>query len=119
MAPESGPFSGPDILPVRRALLSVFDKTGLADLARALSEAGVAIVSSGGTGAALAAAGVPHTDVAAVTGFPEIMDGRVKTLHPAIHAGLLAVRDNPAHAAALAAHQIAPFDLVIVNLYPF
>jgi phosphoribosylaminoimidazolecarboxamide formyltransferase/IMP cyclohydrolase len=119
MALEPSPFSGPDLLPVRRALLSVFDKTGLVDFARTLTDAGVAIVSSGGTGAELKAAGIAHTDVSAVTGFPEIMDGRVKTLHPAIHGGLLAVRDDPRHAAALKDHGITPFDLVVVNLYPF
>jgi phosphoribosylaminoimidazolecarboxamide formyltransferase/IMP cyclohydrolase len=119
MAIEPSPFSGPDVLPVRRALLSVFDKTGLIELARALSGAGVDIVSSGGTGAALKAAGIAHRDVTAVTGFPEIMNGRVKTLHPAIHGGLLAVRDDPGHAAALREHNIAPFDLAVVNLYPF
>lgn len=119
MALVPSPFSGPDILPVRRALVSVFDKTGLAEFARSLAGAGVAIVSSGGTGAALRAAGIAHTDVAALTGFPEILDGRVKTLHPAVHAGLLAVRDNAAHMAALKVQRIEPFDLVVVNLYPF
>jgi phosphoribosylaminoimidazolecarboxamide formyltransferase/IMP cyclohydrolase len=119
MALEPNPFSGPDLLPVRRALISVFDKTGLVDFARALADAGVAIVSSGGTGAELKAAGIAHSDVSMITGFPEIMDGRVKTLHPAIHGGLLAVRDDPKHVAALAEHKIAPFDLAVVNLYPF
>ena len=119
MALAPSPHTGPELLPVRRALISVFDKTGLVALARVLSDAGVDIVSSGGTGAALEEAGIRHVDVAAVTGFPEILDGRVKTLHPAIHAGLLAVRDDAQHAAALAAQRIAPFDLVVVNLYPF
>jgi phosphoribosylaminoimidazolecarboxamide formyltransferase/IMP cyclohydrolase len=119
MALEPSPFTGPELFPVRRALISVFDKTGLAGLASALAGAGVEIVSSGGTGAALREANIPHIDVASVTGFPEILDGRVKTLHPAIHAGLLAVRDDAKHVAALAAQKIAPFDLVVVNLYPF
>jgi phosphoribosylaminoimidazolecarboxamide formyltransferase/IMP cyclohydrolase len=119
MALEPSPFSGPDLLPVRRALISVFDKTGLVDFARALADQDVEIVSSGGTSAELKAAGIPYTDVSAVTGFPETMDGRVKTLHPAIHSGLLAVRDDPRHAAALKEHGIIPFDLVVVNLYPF
>jgi phosphoribosylaminoimidazolecarboxamide formyltransferase/IMP cyclohydrolase len=108
-----------DLVPVRRALLSVFDKTGLAAFAAALAARGVEIVSTGGTAAALAAAGIPVVDVSALTGFPEILDGRVKTLHPAVHGGLLAVRGDKAHEAALAAHGIAPIDLLVVNLYPF
>jgi len=102
-----------------RALLSVHDKTGVADLARGLAALGWEIVSTGGTLAAIAAAGVPVVAVADVTGFPEILDGRVKTLHPAIHGGLLARRDDPRHRAALAAHGIVPIDLVVANLYPF
>jgi phosphoribosylaminoimidazolecarboxamide formyltransferase/IMP cyclohydrolase len=112
-------FTPPESLPVRRALLSVFDKTGLVDLARALAEAGCVLVSTGGTSKAIEAAGLKVTDVSEVTGFPEIMDGRVKTLHPKIHGGLLALRDDPGHAAALKDHAIEPFDLVVVNLYPF
>ncbi|MFZ4602615.1 MAG: bifunctional phosphoribosylaminoimidazolecarboxamide formyltransferase/IMP cyclohydrolase [Caulobacterales bacterium] len=108
-----------DLVPVRRALISVSDKSGLIDHARALSDAGVALVSTGGTCAAIAAAGLAVTDVADVTGFPEMMDGRVKTLHPKIHGGLLALRDAPDHAAAMAAHDIPPIDLLYVNLYPF
>ncbi|HVL70897.1 MAG TPA: bifunctional phosphoribosylaminoimidazolecarboxamide formyltransferase/IMP cyclohydrolase [Beijerinckiaceae bacterium] len=104
---------------VTRALLSVSDKTGLLDFARALAERGVALVSTGGTARALAAAGLPVQDVADLTGFPEMMDGRVKTLHPAVHGGLLAVRANPEHQAAMLAHGIEPIDLLVVNLYPF
>jgi phosphoribosylaminoimidazolecarboxamide formyltransferase / IMP cyclohydrolase len=109
----------PDRVPLRRALLSVFDKTGLLDFARALSARGVEIVSTGGTRAALTAAGIPSRDVSDVTGFPEIMDGRVKTLHPAIHGGLLGVRDDPGHAKAMQDHGIAGIDLLVSNLYPF
>ena len=104
---------------IERALLSVSDKAGLVELARMLVSRGVALVSTGGTRTALAAAGLPVTDVADVTGFPEMMDGRVKTLHPAIHGGLLARRDDPAHEAAMLAHAIPPIDLLICNLYPF
>jgi phosphoribosylaminoimidazolecarboxamide formyltransferase / IMP cyclohydrolase len=106
-------------IPIRRALISVSVKAGLLDLARALVEARAEIISTGGTAAALAKAGIPVTPIDAVTGFPEIMDGRVKTLHPKVHGGLLAVRDNPEHAAAMRVHEIAPIDLVCVNLYPF
>lgn len=105
--------------PVSRALLSVSDKAGLIDLGKALAGRGIALVSTGGTRAALKEAGCPVTDVADVTGFPEMMDGRVKTLHPKVHGGLLALRGNPEHEAALLAHDIAPIDLLIVNLYPF
>jgi phosphoribosylaminoimidazolecarboxamide formyltransferase/IMP cyclohydrolase len=108
-----------DLVPIRRALLSVSDKTGLVDLARALAERGVALVSTGGTARALREAGLAVEDVAATTGFPEMLDGRVKTLHPAIHGGILGLRDRPDHVAAMAAAGIAPIDLVVVNLYPF
>ncbi|MFO1294767.1 MAG: bifunctional phosphoribosylaminoimidazolecarboxamide formyltransferase/IMP cyclohydrolase [Rubrivivax sp.] len=101
------------------ALLSVSDKTGVVDFARALAALGVRLVSTGGTARLLADAGLAVTEVAEVTGFPEMLDGRVKTLHPRIHAGLLARRDRPAHLAALAAHGIATIDLLVVNLYPF
>ncbi|MDQ6875213.1 MAG: bifunctional phosphoribosylaminoimidazolecarboxamide formyltransferase/IMP cyclohydrolase [Actinomycetota bacterium] len=104
---------------VRRALVSVYDKTGLADLAQGLHRAGVEIVSTGSTAAHIDAAGVPVTAVSTVTGFPEVLDGRVKTLHPHVHAGLLADRANPAHLAQLAELGIAPFELVVANLYPF
>jgi phosphoribosylaminoimidazolecarboxamide formyltransferase/IMP cyclohydrolase len=103
----------------KRALLSVSDKSGLVDFARALTAAGVDVLTTGGSRTMLADAGVPVTEVADVTGFPEIMDGRVKTLHPKVHGGLLAVRDDPAHVAAMAAHGIEPIDLLVVNLYPF
>ena len=104
---------------IRRALISVSDKTGLVDFARALADLGVDILSTGGSARAIAAAGVPVREVSAHTGFPEIMDGRVKTLHPTVHGGILARRDNPDHRAAMDAHGIAPIDLVAVNLYPF
>lgn len=107
------------VLPIRRALISVSDKTGLVDLATALAGAGVELVSTGGTGRALRQAGLAVADVADLTGFPEMMDGRVKTLHPAVHGGLLALRDDPDHVAAMSAHGIAPIDLLVVNLYPF
>src|SRR5207248_9209145 len=107
------------IVKVRRALLSVSDKTGLVDLARTLAGLGVELISTGGTRKALAEAGLPVRDISEVTGFPEILDGRVKTLHPRIHGGILAVRDNPQHAATLAAQGIAPIDLVVCNLYHF
>jgi phosphoribosylaminoimidazolecarboxamide formyltransferase/IMP cyclohydrolase len=103
---------------ISRALLSVSDKTGLVDFARALAERGIELVSTGGTRKALADAGLPVLDVADLTGFPEMMDGRVKTLHPKIHGGLLALRDNPEHAAAMKQHDIQPFDRVCINLYP-
>jgi phosphoribosylaminoimidazolecarboxamide formyltransferase / IMP cyclohydrolase len=105
--------------PVRRALVSVSDKTGLEELGRFLAARGVEILSTGGSAKALAAAGVPVREVADYTGFPEIMDGRVKTLQPRIHGGILARRDAPAHVAAMQAHGIAPIDLVVINLYPF
>jgi phosphoribosylaminoimidazolecarboxamide formyltransferase/IMP cyclohydrolase len=108
-----------DVRPVRRALLAVFDKEGVVHLARELSALGVALVSSGGTAATIAAAGIDVTPVEAVTGFPEMLDGRVKTLHPKIHAGILADRRRPEHGSQLAEHGIEPIDLVVVNLYPF
>jgi phosphoribosylaminoimidazolecarboxamide formyltransferase/IMP cyclohydrolase len=104
---------------VRRALLSAHDKTGLVDLARALHALGVELVSTGGTARALREAGLPVREVADITGFPEMLDGRVKTLHPRIHGGILARRDSPEHVAALEAHGIPPIDLVVVALYPF
>ena len=103
---------------MKRALLSVWDKAGLVELARGLSTLGYELVSTGGTARALSEAGLPVTSVAQVTGFPEILDGRVKTLHPAIHGGILA-RRTPEHLAELASHSIAPVDLVVSNLYPF
>jgi phosphoribosylaminoimidazolecarboxamide formyltransferase/IMP cyclohydrolase len=106
-------------IPIRRALISVYDKTGLEDLASGLHAAGVEIVSTGSTAARIAAAGVPVTGVEELTGFPECLDGRVKTLHPKVHAGLLADTANPAHEAQLTELGIEPFQLVVVNLYPF
>jgi len=108
-----------EVRPIRRALLAVYDKTGVIELAQELRELDVELVSSGGTAAALRAAGLDVTEVAEVTGSPEMLDGRVKTLHPTIHAGLLADRRNPDHVAQLEEHHIEPFDLVVVNLYPF
>ncbi|MGE3143294.1 MAG: bifunctional phosphoribosylaminoimidazolecarboxamide formyltransferase/IMP cyclohydrolase, partial [Hyphomonadaceae bacterium] len=108
-----------DIVPLRRALISVSDKTGLEEHARALAALGAALVSTGGTAAALKKGGLEVTDVSAVTGSPEMMDGRVKTLHPKVHGALLALRDDPSHAAALKEHAIAPIDVLYVNLYPF
>jgi phosphoribosylaminoimidazolecarboxamide formyltransferase/IMP cyclohydrolase len=102
-----------------RALLTVYDKTGLVDFARGLAEMGVELYSTGGTQAALAEAGVAVRSLSELTGFPEILDGRVKTLHPAVHGGILARRDEPAHLRELEAHGIGPIDLVVVNLYPF
>ncbi|SDU41726.1 bifunctional phosphoribosylaminoimidazolecarboxamide formyltransferase/IMP cyclohydrolase [Stappia sp. ES.058] len=119
MAVVSKRIPVPDLVRVRRALLSVSDKTGLVDFARALAERGVALVSTGGTRTALAEAGLGVSDISEVTGFPEIMDGRVKTLHPAVHGGLLAIRDDAEHTAAMKEHGIEGFDLVCVNLYPF
>ena len=105
------------VLPVTRALLSVSDKTGIVELARELAALGVALLSTGGTAKALREAGIDVTDVSDVTGFPEIMDGRVKTLHPKIHGGLLGRRG--VDDAVMAQHGIAPIDLLVVNLYPF
>src|ERR1700680_2716506 len=114
--PDS-PTTGPR--PIRRALLSVSDKTGLVPCARGLVARGVALISTGGTGRVLTEAGLPVTEVADVTGVPEMLDGRVKTLHPAIHGGLLARRDRPDHRATLAEHGIGEIDLLVANLYPF
>ena len=105
--------------PVRRALLSVSDKTGLAEFARSLHDHGVELISTGGTARMIAEAGLPVRDVAELTGYPEMMDGRVKTLHPAVHGGLLALRDEPSHAGAMAEHGIVGIDLLVVTLYPF
>ncbi len=117
--PDLNPVEPPDLVPVRRALLSVSDKRGIVDFARGLVEQGVELISTGGTASELEAAGLPVRAINDFTGFPEIMDGRVKTLHPRLYAGLLAVRDNPDHAAAMHEHQIEMVDLVCVNLYPF
>jgi phosphoribosylaminoimidazolecarboxamide formyltransferase/IMP cyclohydrolase len=104
---------------IQRALLSVSDKSGLIDFARVLVAANVELISTGGTAKAIRDAGLPVKDISAHTGFPEMMDGRVKTLHPKIHGGLLYIRGNAAHEAAAREHDIAPIDLVVVNLYPF
>ncbi|HUQ26806.1 MAG TPA: bifunctional phosphoribosylaminoimidazolecarboxamide formyltransferase/IMP cyclohydrolase, partial [Burkholderiales bacterium] len=104
---------------VARALLSVSDKSGIVELARALAAAGVQIISTGGTAKLLEKEGIRVTEVSAHTGFAEMLDGRVKTLHPKIHGGLLARRDDPAHLAAIKAAGIEPIDLLVVNLYPF
>src|SRR5258707_7202359 len=104
---------------IERALISVSDKTGLVDLARRLSRHSIEIISTGGTAKLLKAAGLAVRDISDVTGFPEMLDGRVKTLHPNIHAGILAVRDSPQHAQTLREHKIQGIDLVVCNLYPF
>jgi phosphoribosylaminoimidazolecarboxamide formyltransferase / IMP cyclohydrolase len=109
----------PDLVSISRALLSVSDKTGLIEFARTLVAHNVQLLSTGGTAKALRDAGLPVTDVSEHTGFPEMMDGRVKTLHPKIHGGLLALRNHPDHAVAMQAHDIPPIDLAVVNLYPF
>ncbi len=119
MAVASKHIPVPDRVTVKTALLSVSDKTGIVELARALSQRGIALVSTGGTHKALSEAGLPVRDVSDLTGFPEVMDGRVKTLHPGVHGGLLAIRDDADHVAAMQAHGIAGIDLAIINLYPF
>jgi phosphoribosylaminoimidazolecarboxamide formyltransferase / IMP cyclohydrolase len=108
-----------DLRRISRALISVSDKTGLVEFARGLSKHGVELISTGGTRKALAGAGLAVRDVSELTGFPEMMDGRVKTLHPMVHGGLLAIRDNAEHAASMQAHGIVAIDLLVVNLYPF
>ncbi len=108
-----------DLRKIHRALLSVSDKSGLVDLARTLAGLQIELISTGGTRKSLAEAGLPVKDISEVTGFPEILDGRVKTLHPRVHGGILAIRDNPEHQATLQAQGIAPIDLVVCNLYPF
>src|SRR3974390_1475877 len=108
-----------DIRRTARALLSVSDKSGLIDFAKVLSKLGIQLVSTGGTAKALKDAGLAVTDVAELTGFPEMMDGRVKTLHPKVHGGLLAIRDNKEHAASMQTHGIGPIALLVVNLFPF
>ena len=104
---------------MKRALISVFNKDGVLDFAKFLHNSGWEILSTGGTAKYLSEKGIPVTDVSSVTGFPECLDGRVKTLHPKIHAGILAIRDNQAHMDALADLEVAPIDVVCVNLYPF
>src|ERR1700733_7673488 len=108
-----------DLRPIRRALLSVTDKTGLIDFARVLSSFQVDLVSTGGTARALREAGIPVRDISDLTGFPEMLDGRVKTLHPKVHGGILHIRDNKEHMASVNEHEIEPIDMVVVNLYAF
>jgi phosphoribosylaminoimidazolecarboxamide formyltransferase/IMP cyclohydrolase len=116
---DANPELSGDLRPVRRALLSVTDKTGLVEFARALSGFGVDLVSTGGTAKALREAGLPVRDISDLTGFPEMLDGRVKTLHPKVHGGILHMRGNPGHVASVSEHQIEPIDMVVVNLYAF
>src|SRR6202166_1625526 len=104
---------------IQRAILSVTDKTGLGDFARKLSALGIELISTGGTAKALRGAGIPVRDISDLTGFPEMLDGRVKTLHPKVHGGILHRRADPAHRAAVAEHGIQPIDMVVVNLYAF
>lgn len=117
--PEPQRASTPGTRPIRRALLSVSDKTGVAEFARALQDAGAELVSTGGTARTLREAGLTVRDVSELTGFPEMLDGRVKTLHPAVHGGILGVEELPDHARAMAEHDIEPIDLVCIDLYPF
>lgn len=107
------------MIPVRRALISVTDKMGLTEFARGLSSLGVRLISTGGTARLLRESGTPITEISDYTGFPEMLDGRVKTLHPKVHGGILGVRDNPAHVKTMAEHGIEPIDMVVVNLYAF
>ena len=116
---ELGIEIGGGLRPVRRALLSVTDKTGLVEFAQALAASGVELVSTGGTARALRDAGLAVRDISDLTGFPEMLDGRVKTLHPRVHGGILHIRDNPEHVSAIEAHAIEPIDMVVVNLYAF
>lgn len=119
MAVVSKKIPAPDLVRIRTALLSVSDKTGIVEFARGLHERGVRLLSTGGTHKALAAEGLPVIDVSEITGFPEIMDGRVKTLHPKVHGGLLSIRDDAEHVEAMKAHGIEAIDLAVINLYPF
>ncbi|TAY69050.1 bifunctional phosphoribosylaminoimidazolecarboxamide formyltransferase/IMP cyclohydrolase [Rhizobium leguminosarum] len=119
MAVISKKIPAPDKVEIKTALISVFDKTGIVDLAHALSARGVRLLSTGGTFKAITAAGLAVTDVSEITGFPEIMDGRVKTLHPTVHGGLLAIRDDSEHQEAMKTHGIEGIDLAVINLYPF
>ncbi len=119
MTLDSSPSVNSDLKPIRRALLSVTDKTGLIDFARALASHHVELVSTGGTAKALRDAGLAVRDISDLTGFPEMLDGRVKTLHPRVHGGILHIRSNPEHVAAITEHAIQPIDMVVVNLYAF
>ncbi|MFN7053439.1 MAG: bifunctional phosphoribosylaminoimidazolecarboxamide formyltransferase/IMP cyclohydrolase, partial [Gemmobacter sp.] len=115
----AAPAAPVNLVHVGRALISVSDKTGLVEFARGLAAQGIELISTGGTSITLRTAGLKVRDVSEVTGFPEMMDGRVKTLNPMVHGGLLALRDDAEHLAAMAAHGIEPIDLLVVNLYPF
>ena len=119
MAVISKKIPAPDLVRVRTALLSVSDKSGIVEFALALHQGGVRLLSTGGTHKTLAAAGLPVIDVSEITGFPEIMDGRVKTLHPRVHGGLLSIRDDADHVEAMKLHGIEAIDLSVINLYPF
>ena len=119
MSPIAKQHVIPDLSEVKTALLSVSDKTGIIELAKALSDKGIKLLSTGGTSKAIADAGIPVEDVSSITNFPEIMDGRVKTLHPSVHGGLLAVRTDEAHQKAMAEQNISPIDMAVINLYPF
>ena len=119
MAVQSRNIPAPEFVKIKRALLSLSDKTGLEAFAKALVERGVELISTGGTAKSIAGFGLPVKDVSEITGFPEIMDGRVKTLHPSVHGALLGIRDDAEHQAAMAEHNITPIDLVAINLYPF
>ncbi len=116
---DTNPELSGDLRPIRRALLSVTDKTGLVEFARTLAGFGVELVSTGGTAKALREAGLTVRDISDLTGFPEMLDGRVKTLHPKVHGGILHMRHNAEHMAAVAEHAIEPIDMVVVNLYAF
>ena len=119
MAIVSKNIPAPDNVKIKRALISVFDKTGLIDLAGKLASLEIEIISTGGSAKCIADAGIEVTDVSQITKFPEIMDGRVKTLHPSVHGGLLAIRDDETHVQAMTENDIAEIDLLICNLYPF
>ena len=119
MSSVSKPGPSEDVRPVKRALVSVYEKTGLEDLARGMHDAGVEIVSTGGSAKLIEGLGIPVVEVADLTGFPECLEGRVKTLHPKVHAGVLADTRKPDHVQQLADLGVEPFDLVVVNLYPF
>lgn len=119
MVVQSKKYPAPDLVKVKRALLSVSDKTGVIEFAKKLDALGIELVSTGGTAKAIKDAGLPCKDVSELTGFPEIMDGRVKTLHPSVHGGLLAIRDDAEHQGAMSDHNIVGIDLVVINLYPF
>ena len=119
MSPTPKNHKIPDLANVETALLSVSDKTGIVDFARSLAALGIKLISTGGTSKAIADAGIDVQDVSSITGFPEIMDGRVKTLHPTVHGGLLAVRTDEEHKQAMEEQGIAPIDMAVLNLYPF